>query len=314
MSDSAPEDIISWENLLYLSDFLRMSGENHISLLGGEPTLHPDFVDIVSYLIARGFNITVFTSGIMSANTLKKAKGLFLNMEQGRLNFVCNINDPELSPKNEASKVKEFLSIFGYMTIAGFNIYRTDFNMEFLFHHIKSFYMNRSIRIGLAHPIPGGKNQFISISDIDIIINRLYSYLPLMGRLRLQPSLDCGFPLCRLTDEQMGGFVKLSGSNIKFSCGPAIDIGPDMTVWNCFPLASYHKRSIFEFDSFREIVDYYKRFNNAIKSEITGLYEECDECWYREDGFCAGGCLAHALSRFKEEPRIRLPEIYQCQS
>ena len=52
----------SWENLIYLADFLWASNQRQVSLGGGEPTLHPECVDFILYLLQRGFEVTVFTT------------------------------------------------------------------------------------------------------------------------------------------------------------------------------------------------------------------------------------------------------------
>ena len=47
-------------------------------------------------------------------------------------------------------------------------------------------------------------------------------------------------------------------AKFKFGCGPAIDLTPDLNVYACFPLSGFHKRSLFEFDSMKEIHDFYQ--------------------------------------------------------
>jgi hypothetical protein len=312
MSDSAPEDILSWENLIYLADFLEASGERNISLLGGEPTLHPDFTDFVIYLLERNFTIRVFTSGIMADGTLEKISVLFNGVPEDRLSFICNINDPSKtpSPLAEVEAVKRFLRAVGYRTVGGFNIYRADFELEFLFQLINEYGLKRTIRLGIANPIPEAKNLHIPSGGIGSIVERIFSYAPLFERLRIKPGLDCGFPMCRFTDAQLGWLCGQTGGGARFGCGPTIDIGPDMMVWSCFPLASFRKKSIFEFDSLRDVMSFYERILGVIRMEAGGVYEECDECRHREDGVCSGGCVAHLVSKFQKEARVRLPEVY----
>ena len=67
------ENTLSWENLIYIADLFEASNEKHLSLLGGEPTLHPDFVDFVMYLIQRHFRVNIFTNGILSNEKLETA-------------------------------------------------------------------------------------------------------------------------------------------------------------------------------------------------------------------------------------------------
>jgi hypothetical protein len=310
MARSLSDDMLKWEDLIYLADFIKISGENQVTLLGGEPTLHPHFVDFVLYLLERNISVTVFTSGIISTVKLSEMCSALKDIPKECLHFVCNLNDPDLSPPSEAERIGPFLEEFGTLTVPGFNIYHTNFSLDFLFQYIKQYGLERHIRIGLAHPIPNAQNQFVSIQDIKKVVDRLLSYAPLLQRFRLALRLDCGFPMCAFSDEQLGVLYRLAGNDIRFSCSPAIDIGPDMTVWCCFPLSSYHKKSIFEFDSIGDVVNFYHERLTKIKVEAGGIYDACDDCQYREEGKCTGGCVAHLLCAFKNEERVRYEEVY----
>jgi radical SAM protein with 4Fe4S-binding SPASM domain len=214
------------------------------------------------------------------------------------------------SPLAETESVRRFLSSFGNKIIPGFNIYRTDFQLDFLFQYINEFSLQRHIRLGIAHPIPGKKNSFIGLDDMEKVLDRLFSYRAMFERFRVKPGLDCGYPMCKFTDEQLAWLYRFTGGKNEFGCGPVIDIGPDMSVWPCFPLSSFHKKSVFEFDSVKEIHDYYMRIHNSIRIEAGGIFEECDSCVFREERHCQGGCVAHSLARFKKEEPLRMKEVY----
>jgi len=313
---SVPSDIISWENLIYLADFFLISGHKRFQILGGEPTLHPELNDMITYLLERGFGINVFTNGIMSDKKLNEAARIFKDIPNDKLSFTLNINEPKSTPQSlsEAESVKRFLSHFGYRTTPGFNIYKLDFDLTFIFQLINEYGLSRTIRLGLAHPIAGKKNKFIQIKDIKRIIDRLFTFIPVMDRLRIKPGLDCGFPLCQFDDEQLGWIYRNTGGHYDFGCAPVIDIGPDMTIWPCFPLSDFHKKSIFDFNNINEIVDFYESIHRKVRIETGGIYEECDHCDYREEGICKGGCLAHNLNNFLDEHPIRMKEMYQYDS
>ncbi|MBI4499774.1 MAG: radical SAM protein [Gemmatimonadetes bacterium] len=312
MSASSPDDILAWEDLIYLADFFQMSGEQRFPILGGEPTLHPDFVEMMVYLLARDFHVNVFTSGIMSNRMLESAVAAFDGIPHDRLSFTCNLNDPGRTRTSlaEQESVKRFLAAFGERVVPGFNIYRTDFELDFLFRLINEYGLHRTLRLGVAHPIAGKKNLFITPADLGRVIERLCSYGPLFERLRIKPGFDCGFPLCRFTEEQLGWYYRFTGGHYDFGCAPVIDIGPDMMVWSCFPMSGFHQRSIYEFNSLQEVHDYYQQLHRSIRVEAGGIYEACDACTYREDGLCAGGCVAHSLSRFWQEEPVRMKEMY----
>jgi organic radical activating enzyme len=146
---------MSWENLIYIADFLKVSGQRHVSLPGGEPTIHPDCVDFILYLLQRDFDVTVFTNGMLSPSRLEEFEHHLAEVRTDRLNFVCNLNDHVQTPasKKETKKVERFLSAMGPWVSAGFNIYRPDFTLDFLFDLINRFCMKRHLRLGITNPI-----------------------------------------------------------------------------------------------------------------------------------------------------------------
>ncbi len=309
MAGVSQDKRLSWENLIYIADFLLASGERHVSLLGGEPTLHPDIVDFVLYLLARNLDVTIFTNGILSPAQLKNFKEQFADTGQERVNFVCNLNDPVLTPapQRETSSVEAFLGAMGPLVTAGFNIYRTDFTLDFLFDTINRFGLRRHLRLGIAHPIPGTDNQFIEPGDMRQVCARIYSYKQKFDAFRVKPGLDCGFPICRFTDEELG-WLRRQALPL-FRCGPAIDITPDMSVCHCFPLSNYQRRSLFEFDSLTQVAEHFDRTRNQIKGEVAGIFPECDGCTLQEDGVCSGGGLCQIIRRFVNEAPVRTKEI-----
>jgi cyclic pyranopterin phosphate synthase len=307
---SSPGGYISWENIIYLADLLRASGESRVSLLGGEPTLHPEFLDILLYLIERGFDVTAFTCGIMSKTKLDDLARHVAALPHSRVTFVCNLNNPEQTgtPASETAKLHAFLAALGPWTMPGFNIYRPDFELDFLFDLVARYDLKKRLRLGIAHPIPGAPNESIRVEEIGGVIARLYSYREAFDSLRLRPHFDCGFALCRVSDEQLGWLTRMSG-RIDFKCKPAIDITPDMQVYCCFPLSGLNRKSVFEFNSFREIAAYYRDLQTRFRTEQAGIYEECGTCHHFSEGTCAGGGVCQIVNRLAKEDPSKLHDI-----
>lgn len=311
MDDNDREGMMAWKDFIYLVDFLEASGDKHVSLLGGEPTLHPEFADYIVYLLERGFAVNTFTSGIMNEKRLRRLERVLAGANPDMLSFVVNINDPLKSNYSETERVKCFLESFGHVSSPGYNMYRPKFEMGFLFDYINTYGMRRHLRLGLTHPIAGKKNAYIRLHEIKQMIETLLSYEEYFTRFRVKIGLDCGFPMCTYTDEQLGKLYKLAGGHLSFGCGPAVDIGPDMMVWCCFPLSDYHKKSVYDFNNMQELVDFYRQKQMNIRTEVAGIFEECDTCHWKEENMCDGGCLAHQLNNFVNEAQIRMPEVYQ---
>lgn len=151
----------------------------------------------------------------------------------------------------------------------------------------------------------GHANAFIQPAQMPPIAARLLSYLPKFERLKVRVGLDCGFPLCVFSDEDLGKLYRASGGEFHFGCCPAIDIGPDMHVWACFPLSSFQKRSLYEFNSLDHVRAFYNDRFRDVRTEVGGIYEDCDQCTHRTSGLCSGGCLAHGLNWMQREAPVR---------
>ena len=310
MANAAIDDILSWENLIYVADFMEASGDKRISLLGGEPSLHPNFIEFIVYLLERNFHVNIFTSGIMSEEKLIEANRVLSGINPERLSFVVNLNNPKISTFSENESVKRFLKVFGHLSSPGFNIYKTDFDLDFLFQYINQYGLKKHMRLGLAHPIPGKRNKYVGIADMKKMAGRLLEFEQQFERFQVSCGLDCGMPLCIFTDEQLGKLYKISQGHLNFGCGPAVDIGTDMSVWCCFPLSDFHKKSLFDFDNIREVVEFYRDKQNLVRSEVSGIFEECDNCIQAKNRLCSAGCAAHMLSWFKNEKQVRMEGIY----
>ncbi|MBI5477446.1 MAG: radical SAM protein [Deltaproteobacteria bacterium] len=302
---------VSWEDAVYVADFLFRSGEDRLALLGGEPMLHPEFVDLLLYFRARGLHLTVFTSGMGPAATLRALEAHLPAFDGDTLQFVCNLNDPEQTPpaRGEPARVHRFLTAFGPWVMPAFTIYRPDFRLEFLFDLIGQHGLTRHLRLGVAHPVPGAPSRHVSPAQYREIAGRLCSYRPLFERFRVKPGFDCGFPMCQFTDAQLGWLQRLCGEAARFECGAAIDIAPDMSLYHCFPLSRFQRRSLYEFDTLADVNRFYDRLRDDLHAELPGIFEECDDCIQRREGSCAGGGACHLMSRMIGEASVRLPEI-----
>lgn len=299
MKESSYDDILSWEDFMYVVDFFELSKHKHLALLGGEPTLHPDFVEFVLYLYRRNFDISVFTSAILSDKTLSQLQNAIEknNIPANRLFFLCNVNHPSISPEKEIEKQINFLEKLGKYCSLGFNIFDVDFDLSFIVEYINKFQLRKNVRIGLTHPIFDTKNKFISSAQMKIVAERLIAHYPLLEKNEIKLNVDCGFPLCIFDDNSLGKLYKLSNGPLHFSCGTAIDIGTHLDVWSCFPLSSYEKRSLYDFSSFNELQNYYSEILNKIKEERKGIFEKCNDCLHLKTGLCAGGCGAYVLQQ-----------------
>lgn len=310
MHDAPPEDILKWEDLIYITDFFQAGGDQNLSLLGGEPFLHPGIIDFILYIISRGMHVTVFTSGVASDKIIREAMEKLQNVTPEQLAFVVNLNNPKETPYSERESIGRFMTAFSRFITLSINVYKLNFDYSFALQTINKFGLQRNIRLGLAHPIPGKKNLCIRPEQMRQMAEEFMAYLPTFEAFDIHVGFDCGVPMCIFTDEELGKLFKHTFGRVSFQCGSAIDIGPDLEVWPCFPLSGYCKKSLLEFKDARELEEYFRSFHRNVRVETGGIFEKCDSCEQRLRGLCSGGCLSHCLNKFVNEPKLRNEEVY----
>ena len=289
------DEYISLENFQYALDFLKRSHSGVISLLGGEPTLHPQFETIMEMADAMDMGIKIFSNGLMPE---KKAE-LLASMEKVRV--VVNINEPDRTPEPQWKRANRTLEILGTNGSLSFNIYRTDCDMRFLVDTILRNKLEPVIRFGLAMPILGADNVHIAMKDYRTIGKQLVEFSHLCNPYNIAVNMDCGFVMCMFAPEEIGPLI-YNGADVNFVCSPIIDISPDLKVWSCFALSQVENLSLRDFDNRNQIVNHYLEKFGAYRN--MGGMDECLECPQLQRQKCTGGCIVHVMRSFGMEEKL----------
>jgi radical SAM protein with 4Fe4S-binding SPASM domain len=296
MADSAGQ-FLRWDDYIYVVDFFERNQIDMVSMLGGEPTLHPDVIPMMEYALQRGFDIRMFTSAVVADSTREQIAGVIDRYgEERRIHFTVNMNHPEITPPAQAERQERFLRMVGRRASLGFNIYQPDFDLDFVFETISRFGLLPNLRLGLTHPIALAKegNAHVRPEQYREVANTLARYFPKFDRNRVIPDFDCGFPACMFTDEQLGQLLRLRAS-FRWTCGPIVDIGPDLQLWPCFPLSHLRSSTLYDFDSMQEILESMSQDIRRRRRGNLGFWLECDDCSMLERQLCSGGCLTYSL-------------------
>ncbi|MCP4216183.1 MAG: radical SAM protein [bacterium] len=284
---------ISMENFLVYLDFLEKSNDKKLKLLGGEPTLHPLFTQLLDTALERGPEITIFTNGMWNDEVC----GYFKKNLSPRVNFVVNINEPRFRTTKEEKMQARSLSIAGERARCGFNIYRKDFDLVFLGEMVEKFSLKRLVRLGLACPIVSKRNEFVGDADLKAVGTRLAGQLRELEKRDILGAFDCGFPFCMFSEEELGTLTIASTGFVSI-CSYIIDVGPDLTAWPCFPLSTMFNVKLTDFDNADHLKSYYEEKLGSFRQ--FGSREECMGCKYMKRGQCVGGCMARGIAQWAE--------------
>jgi radical SAM protein with 4Fe4S-binding SPASM domain len=309
MSESSA-GFLQWDDYVYVLDFYERNHIEKVSLLGGEPTIHPHVTTMVDYALQRGFDVRMFTSGVTAPAVRERLLAVADKHTAHKINFIVNVNHPSMTKESELKSQVAFLEHAGARASLSFNIYRPDFDLDFTFDYIARYDLSPTLRLGLAHPISmaKGENSFIAPAQYRAAADNLARYFPKFERCRVVPGFDCGFPMCMFTDEQLGALTKLRSTH-HWSCGPVVDIGPDLDVWPCFPLSHMRGKSLYEFDTLEQIMNELGADVRARKKGNTGVYVECDGCSLRDRDICGGGCVTYLIPQGTDAQSDHSPSL-----
>jgi sulfatase maturation enzyme AslB (radical SAM superfamily) len=285
----APRNI-SREDFRKAVEFTKTGGIPLLGILGGEPSLHPEFVGLLDDAMQQKLEAKVFTNGVWRERDVEAVKERAKD-ESYRLRLVVNVNHPDITPEPERRAQERLFRALGPRCTLSYNIYQPEPDMLFLADVIREHKMTRNIRLGLAQPLADGESSHVSVAEYARVAPHIVALARRCDEHDITIGFDCGFTLCMFTPEQLGQ-LQLCGSVVRASCGPAVDVGTDLSVWACFPLATLERGArLSDFADMRALTTYFDdRFRRLYR---TGAMDACVECRYLRRGQCSGGCAAH---------------------
>jgi len=283
---------ISLDNFEKYLQFHIRSHIPQLKLLGGEPTLHPEFLEFLRRAHSHDLQTTVFTNGLWPRSVMAGIRDIPL--AEWRIKFLFNVNEPRLQPASQLQHALECMKIAGPRGQCGFNIYRTDFDLQFIPPLIDAAGMDRELRLGLAAPIVATENEFVDPGVFKSIGRRLISQLRMLEQQNVLGSFDCGFPLCMFPEEDLGSLT-LNSRGFNSVCGFPIDVGPNLNAWACFPLSNIANVPISNFTNALELGEYFTRKFSGVRA--LGALDDCLACKYLQRKQCNGGCVALTLRK-----------------
>jgi len=297
---------MSLETVEHILDFLRRSGETRVGLIGGEPTIHPDFQSIVKMIKEKGFtSYTVFTNGIILSDYLEQ-------IQSDNASALININEPSVIGEDSTRKLMgtiyriKALNMENSITL-GINLYHTDYDFSFI-KSLLELLSQHTLRVSVCVPNETEKRNS-QINYLASYKNTIYRMFDELHKIDVIPRFDCNrLPFCLFKDdleEKIPFFRSIANDCNFFSgaypCAPAIDILPDKTVIRCFGLSDCSKVCLQDFQTLSDIREHYRVEFDTLSYHIP-ILPDCISCYEHNAGRCAGGCLSY---RYKEIAELR---------
>lgn len=267
--------------------------ENRIGILGGEPTLHPDIVEIVR----RAKQITdtcMFTNLLCKQDVLKelikiKEVGYLVNTTtRDELKDLFWSNAEFLYSQNDYLK-KSYISVSFGLTLMN-NPEIDDRNIENIFRLVDAFPgLCESIRMGIATPFHKGTFELMNYNEpVKYMIDKTLKDYPDMTI-----GFDCPSNNCQISPRLMGDCLEEPRVE-KFALGCAgciFDILVDKSLKYCFSFPDDFLR-IDSYTRFKDSREAHRWFNIKVKEYMSKYAFQCKKNKECDNDVCKGTCPA----------------------
>jgi len=290
---------MSLENFQKL--ILLAKAENYagVKLLGGEPTIHPDFSAMLTFLSKERFPATLISNLLYTDPAVREcinqaaAKGII----HGVLANAAELNTPEtlgIFKQNYSALLEATAKEPGKIT-AGITLSRQKSaaeETEYIAFLAQNIYISR-LRLSLDF-------QAENVEDKFFINNKEYGQkiLAVVHKcldLRIPISWDCKLYPCMFEEAVFQKDIAGFAQSLRLDCqagGAPFDVFPDMSYIHCYPARVLSGQNILKFsrisEALNEIAFRKKALQALQKNNPPG---ECKECNYYRTGRCDSLCL-----------------------
>ncbi|MBN2149511.1 MAG: radical SAM protein [Anaerolineales bacterium] len=280
-------------------NFLQRSGIPQARFIGGEPSLHPHFPELVQRARQAGLSVIVFSHGLMPPTALE----CLMALPPEACTVLVNMNASNLptgpTHQEHAARI-ETLRLLGSRALPGYTVTSPAFDLTFLLSAIQQSACQQKIRLGLANPILKGSNHFLHPRQYRFVGQKIASFAPIAAEAGVRLEFDCGFVRCMFDNREMDTLIR-AHVDIGFHCSPIVEITTSGNALHCFALGSQFALQLepremcacLAADLRTEIVQ------RSAPYRLAGIYRECSNCIFKERDECSGGCLSHTLRRFQ---------------
>ncbi len=275
--------------------FLERSGMGQVRLLGGEPTLHPQFVEIVEMVSSRGKKLMLFSNGVMPNRVLN----VLTSLPPADCLVIINMVEPDETGPTRRVHQRQLATLrrLGERASLGFNLYRRNFQADFLLPAITETGCQTQIRLGLAQPCLSGTNQYLYPHEYKVVGEKIVDLALAAAKVGITLSFDCGFVRCMFSEDELK-ILSAVGTDFGWRCNPILDIDLEDKVIHCYPLSDYTRLPLTEESDASTLRGVFEEQTKPYRA--SGIFKACSICDFKAAGECPGGCLATTMRRFRQ--------------
>lgn len=285
---------------------------DHIELLGGEPTLHSEFAQILKLSLQNFLFISLYTNGLFS----EKIKNLLLKYSP-RLYLIVNISTPGfLFNKKIRGLVLKNVSALAGKTPLALSIVSSFLNpieASNLINLIPKKILKKVIvKLNLITPIANDKN-YLSIKDFPKIGKNLCRAIQKIKQLgppkifkfsgRFRPCMFSSDDRKFLRKDGLNFITQRTSDHFLSKDGDWFHVNSELNTFKCYPLSTIDIDKIDKQTNFKRLKNKYDRLQKIYEKKY--ILPECKKCLYF--GFkknqCSGPCIGFRINALKSDIR-----------
>lgn len=292
---------ITLDDYRKILEFISKSPDNHVGIIGGEPTLHPDFDNILKetnkYCKECHTTATLFTNGLELLNHLPYIGD--------RFGILLNCNSPKFMTETQWQKTLKIIDHLADLSWLddemrekppkvnlGCNVHPGLEDYSYIWDIVKKYKLHH-LRTSVVSP--GGKYMCMR-NDKEAYYTKMkpifVEHCKNAIKHKCKLNMDCGhIPSCYFTVEELEIVREACDCHQGDFCEPVIDITSDFKATACF--GTWDPVDIRDFENVPELRRYLMAKKNLPRAyaNCTG---KCKTCKKHELLKCQGGCLGFA--------------------
>lgn len=295
--DDTEKQLITMEQLDRILNFLSKSQIERVGLIGGEPTLHPHFKEILLHVIDfaakqhLSHDPLVFSNGI----ELEKYAQYFV-----KARVLLNLNEPKVVGEKNWNKIEHTLYKLHQLGATeenvyfGINLYPQIKDFSYIFKLANQYGID-IIRCSYTAPTcqfttPEEEKENYYNQGKDLFLR----FVETAAKNQIKINMDCNkIPLCYFEQDDQN-FILEWCENYTSYCEPVLDITPDFKAVSCF--GTYDIIDLADFENFEQAARYCQ-FKTMYPRTERNYIGKCVDCPKAKNLSCQGGCLSFTRNK-----------------
>ena len=300
---------MTMEDIDRIIDFSKRSGVSIIRILGGEPSHHPQIVELIERIYEKGLCVgIIFTNGIFDNDELIECilrHNIPINMnyfpkdeyKQGQLKLVHNNMRRLFLDKNDLKGMVGQKLVKNTTGTLSITFYKPMQKYQYIIDAGLKYGVG-SIRWAASHSSITQENRHVHWKLLRQMVPVMINFVRDALKSGISTCVECGLVPCILSKKEYHFLTRFT-DGFTFKCEPILDVFPDLSVHYCMgmPIVSW----ITEHNTLSQI--WLEQMIISEHFRCRPRSKTCLKCEWWQNKICQGYCLQYKYD--KDDPEDR---------